>query len=264
MTILRIKKGKNGGKIFLLTCNNCLKHFERKYKKTNVKQQHYCNVSCSIKARHQNLKQNNINLIDKAHKAYLEMCILDPTLRKKVTKKALKTVNEKYKVSNISLLDDVKNKKISSYRKNFGVDHPMYLDIVKTKVYNTMKKNGTCKKISKPEMLFKLYIEENYGQHNIECQKRINNWNIDFYINVLNTHVQIDGIYWHGIGKTDEEIKNNINKRNKSILNTKNIDKKQNFWFEKNNLRLIRITDVELMQNIKQGHLDKISKTLET
>lgn len=70
-------------------------------------------------------------------------------------------------------------------------------------------------------------------------------WNIDFYIPEINTYVQFDGVYWHGLDRPIELICELQTSRNKAIYNNWVKDRLQDEWFLKTNKRLIRITDLE-------------------
>jgi len=86
-------------------------------------------------------------------------------------------------------------------------------------------------------------------------------WNIDFFIPEIQTYVQFDGVYWHGLDRPIEEIQESSSKRDKAIYRKWLIDQEQNVWFVANQKRLIRITDVEwadnpelCMKKIEQGY----------
>lgn len=76
-----------------------------------------------------------------------------------------------------------------------------------------------------------------------------NLWNIDFFIPEIETYVQFDGEYWHGLDRPIEEIKESTTKRNKSIYRKWLLDQEQDCWFAKSRKRLIRITDVEFQKD---------------
>ena len=114
-----------------------------------------------------------------------------------------------------------------------------------TKRHQTMKKNGTYRK-SNPENDCYVLLCKSYGQENIERQTRINDWNIDFYIKSINVYIQLDGVYWHGLNRPIEIIKESKHPRDKVIYRTWLRDQEQSVWFKENNLKLIRITDVQL------------------
>jgi len=76
-------------------------------------------------------------------------------------------------------------------------------------------------------------------------------WCIDMYIPSINTYVQFDGIYWHGLDRDISEIERAAKQRDidKSILEARKRDMRQNEWFLKNGKRLVRITDIDFLKN---------------
>jgi len=63
---------------------------------------------------------------------------------------------------------------------------------------------------------------------------------------VCNVYVQFDGIYWHGVEREISELKEARKNGDKSAnmqLLAKYRDKYQNYWFEKNNMKLYRIIE---------------------
>lgn len=76
-----------------------------------------------------------------------------------------------------------------------------------------------------------------------------NLWNIDFFIPEINTYVQFDGIYWHGLDRPIEKIKRSKTKRDESIYRKWLTDQEQDHWFAKSEKKLVRITDVEFQKD---------------
>lgn len=176
-----------------------------------------------------------------------------PTQSKEVQEKFKQTCLERYGVENPSQSEDVKKKKKLSYIRRFGVDHPMKCEEIKSKIdffdisrrrHETMKRNGSYIK-SRIEDEFFDYLCKACGKQNVERQKIINNWNIDFYIKSIDLYIQFDGVYWHGLDRPIEDIKEFKNKRDEVIYETYLRDQKQNEWFTKNGLNFIRMTDEE-------------------
>ena len=124
-----------------------------------------------------------------------------------------------------------------------------------------MKKNGTYKK-SKSEDKFYEFLCEKFDKDDIERQKLIDGHNqpIDFYIKSIDIYIQFDGVYWHGLHKPinilREEAK--TSKRTANLYKCYYKDKRQNKWFLKNNLKLVRVTDKEFEKN-KDIILEKLS-----
>lgn len=76
-----------------------------------------------------------------------------------------------------------------------------------------------------------------------------NLWNIDFFIPEIKTYVQFDGVYWHGLDRPIEIIRESNSKRDKTIYKKWSTDHEQDAWFEKTNRRLIRVTDIDFKKD---------------
>lgn len=141
--------------------------------------------------------------------------------------------------------------------ERFGVDHPMKSDEFKQKFdfnamwkkqHETKKKNGTYA-ASKIEKQFGNLLNNFFGAENVEYQIQIKNWIIDFYVKPLDLYIQFDGIYWHGLDRPIEKIKEFQTIRDETIFRIWQKDREQEQWFITQGLRLIRITDQEFKQN---------------
>lgn len=116
---------------------------------------------------------------------------------------------------------------------------------VALKRHHTMIQNGSYT-TSKPENECYELLCELFGDHGVERQYLVNNkWKIDFYIKCIDTYVQLDGEYWHGLDRPIDEIKELNTQRSNHILGCIKTDAVQNDWFSRQNLRLVRITDKE-------------------
>jgi hypothetical protein len=116
------------------------------------------------------------------------------------------------------------------------------------KRHESMKRNGTYKS-SKPEEIVYQMLCEKYGSDNVSRQTVVKQWPIDFYVKTTDTYIQVDGVYWHGIGRTKEELLCSVIPRDKIILRKKLTDEEQNEWFGKHSMKLVRITE----RQIKDG-----------
>jgi hypothetical protein len=130
---------------------------------------------------------------------------------------------------------------------------PEYMKEINRKRNETFKKNKTYTK-SKPANLF-FEIFNKYFDFDREYQIYDNkSWFIDFYSKKYDFYIQFDGDYWHGLNKTDSEIQNILNqpKKNDRVINHIFADRKQNDYFEKNNLFFIRISEKYFYNFLKQ------------
>ena len=143
-------------------------------------------------------------------------------------------------------------------QKMYGADHPMRIKEIRAKfdfeawaimIAKTKKKQvGLSSKIEDRfyELLCTLFDKED-----IERQAQVKAWLIDFYIKSLDTYIQFDGVYWHGLDRPIEQVieESRASKHKRSIFVRYLIDEKQNEWFKNENKTLIRITDLEFKKN---------------
>ncbi len=122
-------------------------------------------------------------------------------------------------------------------------------------------KTGRCFQ-SKVERDCLEYIKLNIDS-TIGHQKRYNNWMIDFYSPKYDLYIQLDGIFWHGLGKYKEGFFNTA--LGQSILKIKEKDELQDRTIK----NLIRITDIQFKNNpkileekIKSKIMNKIMNSL--
>lgn len=181
--------------------------------------------------------------------------------------KSLTTHIEKYGVENISYHSDTLSKRRATWLKNFGVDHPMKSPSFKAqfdyrewrnKVHKTMKERGNYRK-SKPEDQLCNFLIEHFGAGDVVRQVRIQEWFIDMYVKSIDTYVQLDGVYWHGLNRPIHEIQNSQYARDVTIMKKFQSDIEQNTWFREKNMRFIRITDKELKTMSKSEIIERIN-----
>ena len=108
-----------------------------------------------------------------------------------------------------------------------------------------MKRNGTYGK-SKPEDHLYEILCEMFSADDIERQVTVHKWPIDFYVKSIDTYIQFDGAYWHGLDRPIEVIAEHKTPRDVQIHKKWLTDQRQNEWFKEHNMKLIRITDPEL------------------
>jgi len=140
---------------------------------------------------------------------------------------------------------------------NYGVKSPLQSEKILHKAMKTIEKSNKKKQVSKVETCFYSILENHFD--NVIQQKQIRFWPIDFYIAKYDTYIQIDGIHWHGLDKTEDELKKLAlsSAHYKSVLRKSQNDRQQNKWFLKHNIKLVRITD-EQVYNYSQFIADII------
>lgn len=109
-----------------------------------------------------------------------------------------------------------------------------------------MKRNGTYGK-SKREDEFYATLVEALGEDDVQRQVTVNGWPIDFYARSLDTYIQFDGTYWHGLDRPLNTIMEFKSPRDRVIYGHWLTDNEQNEWFARNGVRLIRVRDTDFL-----------------
>ena len=180
----------------------------------------------------------------------VEYFVLSDEFKEKNTK----TLLEKYGVESIFSSIEIRKKIEKIFIEKYGSktytgseDHKSKLDYndIARKAWITKIKNGTCSK-SKVEEIVNLILIEKYGKENVFRQINIIKQWIDFYIKTINTYLQVDGIYWHGLNRSIEVISEQRTRQDKKIFKQILRDEELNHYMKENNLKLLRITDVQI------------------
>ncbi len=194
-----------------------------------------------------------------------------PENKIKIAEGNKKTCLEKYGVDNIMKVPEVKAKKEQTCierwgnkvpiagstalkeklkdtcLRKYGIDNVFKVKEIREQIKQTQKKNRTYG-TSQRERTFKETLCEIFGQNDVEDQVVVDRRLIDFYIISLSCYLQYDGVYWHGLNRPLDVIKNSPLERDKKIYEGYLRDRKQDEWFKANNLVLIRITDLQHLE----------------
>ena len=99
---------------------------------------------------------------------------------------------------------------------------------------------------SQPEERLYQILVNRFCNDDVIHHINIDGFRIDFYIKSINTYVELDGIYWHGLDKSYDQLAGTPKaKFDRDVLCNKH--------FEEKGLRLIRIADKELKENEKHA-----------
>lgn len=227
----RAKKEK---KIIIYECDQCKIVFEGKYQKkflTNRKF-HLCSYECMGKSRSEGGVAIDHQLQSRDMKLWYD--------------KITDTVRSRYGVDNVSSLDWVKKKKSESCILHYGVDNPQKCKEINQRSLETRLKREEKHKtwISKPEHKFRCLLNEEFGSDNVKIQCLIERkWSIDFYVSSIDTYIQFDGVYWHGLNRPIDMIKNSSKKQDIAIYEKWCKDRELDKYIIDHGLRLVRITD---------------------
>lgn len=139
-----------------------------------------------------------------------------------------------------------------SMMRNHGVDSPFKMpstrklcisDSAINKKRATMRRNKTWKS-SKPED--RLYEKLVKKYPSTQRQAPAGRWSMDFYIPEIDTYINLNGIYWHGRNRTENELISSVSTQDKVILETQRRDKKREAWFKERNLKLVIVWEDEI------------------
>lgn len=193
--------------------------------------------------------------------------------KKHVVKKCRSTCRNRYGTDHNFKIDAVIANRAETWNIRYGVSNPFQSPVCQDKIrrtqfskygswyvqteqfkssydrvaarirsHETMKRNGSYGK-SKLEDVFFEFLVNRFGSDDIERQKPVYKWLIDFYIRSIDMHVQFDGVYWHGLDRPIEVIREHRTSRDIVIERKWNTDREQDVWFHENGLKLTRVTD---------------------
>ena len=220
-------------RIIVYACDQCGRIFERKFQRKclNDRQFHLCSYECMGKSRSAGGIACEYQLRSRDMKVWHEH--------------VKNTLQRRYNVDNPGCIEWVKRKKIETFRQRYGVDHPQQIPDVKRRTLETHAKNAHSW-MSAPEKEVRLILEELFGVSDVKVQQLLEHkWSIDFYITSINTYVQFDSVYWHGLDRPIELIKASSGKRDRAIYLKWIKDRELDDYVVKQGIRLVRITDVE-------------------
>ncbi len=272
ISIPRIKKNGEISKkhkvVLRYQCDFCGKIYEKR--PANASHSSSGLTFCSRKCRGESIRvgREGYNL---TKKKMIELYGVENPMQLKETRdKIKKTLMERYGVENPSHSEKFKAKRKRTHLEKYGFEETFQSPEMLAKREATwMKKYGQKDPRNQPHLIelaaerlsevmmnfpqkWSSKIEDEFAETLISeygeviRQKRINKWPIDFYIPVIGTYVQLDGVYWHGLDAPIEEIRKSKKPRDVTRVSKWETDRKQEEWFICQSLRLIRVTDVEV------------------
>jgi len=245
---IRKKLSKNNKlrpfKVAICICDMCNHTFDcvNNVTKSIQKMYHFCSKKCSSEACKTGkiCHQKSIKTCQQRYGVFSIMQLL--TIKEKRQKRSLDRWGVAHPMQNHSL----KEKRNRTVKNIYGVDFLFQSEMFSKRRHETMKRNGTYGK-SKPEDRLYEILCEIFKKDNIERQKLVYKWPIDFYVKSIDTYVQYDG-YWHGIGRIIDEVAEYKNKRDVNIHKKMLTDIKQNEFFQKHEMKLIRVKNLTQKQ----------------
>lgn len=179
-----------------------------------------------------------------------------------IRKRTQQTCLKRYGVDNPGKSPEVRARRRQTTIERYGVAHHWQASEIRNKTdwdlrnergHATMKLRGSYGK-SKVEDAYYASLCETHGVENVERQATPigTHWPIDFYVKSIDTWIQFDGVYWHGLDRPLEIITKHQTKRDVQIHKKWLTDREQDKWFEERGLKLIRITDRQFIQEQKE------------
>lgn len=226
-------------RVIVYRCDQCGCTYEGKYTKKFLadRQYHFCSVRCL------GVSRSHGGVAVEFQLASRDMDLWQASVQQSLLRR--------YGVTNPSSLEWVKQKKIATTRAHYGVDNPQQDPEIKRRTIETHASHGR-NWMSKPEKEFRLVLEDLFGKDDVRVQVLLERkWSVDFYIRSIDTYVQFDGVYWHGLDRPIEVIKSSMNKRDKAIYDKWVKDREFDAYVAKRGLRLVRVTDKEYVTDLR-------------
>ena len=240
-------------KKLLLRCDNCQVEFERRYTRlVSERKHHFCSNDCKFKLRAEKDSSYSRYVEEKrATSNLLKYGATTPWGSSEGQKHRQTLMLQKYGVVNNMHRQDVLEKVKTYNREKFGCDFPLQSDEIRLKTILSYQSQNHSISRSSCEKYLEEKLVSVFGREDVEVGKWVSGWCIDFYIRSSETYVQVDGVYWHGLDRPIQDIKSSQINRDKHIYNVWKKDRKQNAFFKSRGMRLVRITDEDLRDDVK-------------
>lgn len=172
----------------------------------------------------------------------------NPSKSKSVQSQIRQTMLDRYGFEHAWQVPEFREKALQTLRDRHGVDNPCELrDNVDwhsawQKGHETKKANGSYATSKFEQEVFEFCLSHSWE---IERQKVVETWAIDFYFPVRDLYLQADGAYWHAKGENVSLLAQSNSPRDRARFWSLCRDQEQDKWFSDNGLTLIRIFDDE-------------------
>lgn len=245
-----VQSSKHGGDIYQKTKKQRLITMRNRYGVNNSfqleKVKEKSKLTC-IKKYGVECPAQSEKIKEKKKQTWIEKYGVDHPLKSdQIQKKIQNTSFRRYGVSHPSKSKIVKEKTRQTCLNSYGVDHPWKKKEIWKKTHKSKKKNGTYRQSKIENEFYKLLCKT----FNIVLrQVQLNDWYIDFYVVDIVTYIQFDGVYWHGLDRPIELIREFKNPRDRTIYKSWKRDRAQDKWFEENGFKLVRVTDQQFKRS---------------
>lgn len=237
-----------------LRCDNCGIEFTEKLSQCKDSKRHYHSRECQGTARQRGGIAHN-EIYEKVRSTFMDhygTSSLGASLE--IRRKIEATNLQKYGAKNVLGSKQIREKRKQTMIERYGAENSMNCEQIKAKYdfrtmavrrHQKMKENGTYAH-SRIEDRFYEALCRQFSEADIERPKIVNRkWPIDFYIRSVDVYVQFDGVYWHGLDRPLDVIKEFKTPRDRVIYQKFITDCEQKSWFAEQNLKLVRVTDRE-------------------
>lgn len=119
----------------------------------------------------------------------------------------------------------------------------------RSKAMETLKRHGFLR-TSKPEEEMHQRLVQIFGYDDVERHVRLHRHSVDFFIKSIATFIQFDGIFWHGLDRSIEEIERSPRVIDASISKKWRRDRALDEFAKANEIRLIRFSEPDLADDV--------------
>lgn len=179
------------------------------------------------------------------------------------------TMNDRFGTDYPMQSSIVKNRARDSFLERYNVTNPYSagsefrqtseeLSLAGQKGYRTLIKRLGDSALSKPEAGLAALLRSEFGEINQQViveHGGVKPWLIDFYVPSIDTYVEMDGVFWHGLDKPYDQLHL---KAQKSF----DRDRLRDQWFRTHGMKLVRITDIEFLAAQKKLDFSEIVSKL--
>jgi hypothetical protein len=224
-------------------CDHCGKIYEKRPCMTSVSKSGltFCDNICKFES----FKASG-RLRERSRKTSLERYGTTIPMHNEIVKNKHKiTLQNIYgiDVTNAMNIPGAKEKRKRTHLERYGFEETFQIEKFRQKRNETWKNNLPKNYISKPELSCLKLLQTQFGNNDVIHQKWVNGHPIDFYVKSIDTYIQFDGVYWHGLDRPLSVIRESQTARDQTIACKWLVDRQQDEWFAKHNLKLRRVTD---------------------
>jgi hypothetical protein len=185
-----------------------------------------------------------------------------PMRSEEIRFKHRQTMKERYGYEYFSQCPILKEKIRSTFFRRYGVTSsfqigsPILEKLDWSKIRRTQIENESRRMISrwhsKPENDCFEVLCSRFGIDDVKRSSWVARHSIDFYVKSIDTYIEFDGIYWHGLNRPIEKIAEHRTAQDVRIHRKFLRDRELDLWFTEHDWKLVRITDMEFDQMKKQ------------